>query len=124
VYGDDIATRKAFGETLAALAARPGVVVLDGEVSNSTYTEDFQEVAPDRFVELYIAEQCMAGVAVGLQALGKTVFAATFGAFMTRAYDFVRMAAVSQATCAWRARTPASRSVRTGRRRWRSRTWR
>jgi transketolase len=97
VYGDDIATRKAFGETLAALAARPGVVVLDGEVSNSTHTEDFQEVAPDRFVELYIAEQCMAGVAVGLQALGKTVFAATFGAFMTRAYDFVRMAAVSRA---------------------------
>ncbi|HEU4356014.1 MAG TPA: transketolase, partial [Actinomycetota bacterium] len=96
-YEDGIATRKAYGETLAALAVRPDVVVLDGEVSNSTYTEDFQEVAPDRFVELYIAEQCMAGVAVGLQALGKTVFAATFGAFVTRAYDFVRMAAVSRA---------------------------
>jgi transketolase len=97
-YEDGVATRKAFGETLAALAVRPDVVVLDGEVSNSTYTEDFQAVAPDRFVELYIAEQCMAGVAVGLQALGKTVFAATFGAFLTRAYDFVRMAAVSRAT--------------------------
>jgi transketolase len=97
VFQDGIATRKAFGETLAALAARPDVVVLDGEVSNSTYTEDFQEVAPGRFVELYIAEQCMAGVAVGLQALGKTVYAATFGAFLTRAYDFVRMAAVSRA---------------------------
>lgn len=96
-YEDGIATRKAFGETLAAMAARPGLVVLDGEVSNSTHTEDFQKVAPDRFVELYIAEQCMAGVAVGLQALGKTVFAATFGAFLTRAYDFVRMAAVSRA---------------------------
>jgi transketolase len=96
-YEDGIATRKAFGETLAALAARPDVVVLDGEVANSTYTEDFQAVAPDRFVQLYIAEQCMAGVAVGLQVLGKTVYAATFGAFLTRAYDFVRMAAVSRA---------------------------
>jgi transketolase len=96
-YEDGIATRKAFGETLAALAARNDVVTLDGEVSNSTYTEDFQRVAPERFIELYIAEQCMAGVAVGLQALGKTVFAATFGAFLTRAYDFIRMAAVSRA---------------------------
>jgi transketolase len=96
-YEDAIATRKAFGETLAALAADPDVVVLDGEVSNSTYTEDFQEVAPERFVELYIAEQCMLGVAVGLQALGKRVFAATFGAFLSRAYDFIRMAAVSRA---------------------------
>ncbi len=96
-YEDGIATRKAFGEALAALAARPEVVVLDGEVSNSTYTEDFQEVAPERFLELYIAEQCMTGVAVGLQALGKVPYAATFGAFLTRAYDFVRMAAVSRA---------------------------
>ncbi len=96
-YEGDVATRKAFGEDLAALAARPDVVVLDGEVSNSTYTEDFQAVAPERFVELYIAEQCMAGVAVGLQVLGKVPFAATFGAFLTRAYDFVRMAAVSRA---------------------------
>jgi len=96
-YEGDVATRKAFGETLAALAALPDVVVLDGEVSNSTYTEDFQAVAPERFVEIYIAEQCMAGVAVGLQVLGKVPYAATFGAFLTRAYDFVRMAAVSRA---------------------------
>jgi len=96
-YDEAIATRKAFGETLAALAARGDVVVLDGEVSNSTYTEDFQKVAPERFFELFIAEQCMAGVGVGLQALGKNSFAATFGAFLTRAYDFVRMAAVSRA---------------------------
>jgi len=98
VYGESIASRKAFGETLAALAARPDVVVLDGEVANSTHTEDFQKVAPERFIELFIAEQCMAGVAVGLQALGKVVYAATFGAFLTRAYDFVRMAAVSRAS--------------------------
>src|SRR5207245_1683987 len=81
----------------AALAARRDVVVLDGEVANSTHTEDFQKAAPDRFFEIYIAEQCMAGVAVGLQALGKVAFAATFGAFFTRAYDFVRMAAISRA---------------------------
>jgi len=96
-YDDAIATRKAFGETLAAMAANPGLVVLDGEVGNSTHTEDFQKVAPDRFLEMYIAEQCMVGAAVGLQVLGKTPFAATFGAFITRAYDFIRMAAVSRA---------------------------
>jgi len=92
-----VATRKAFGEALAALAARPDLVVLDGEVSNSTHTEDFQRVAPERFLEMYIAEQCMLGVAVGLQALGKAPVAATFGAFLTRAYDFIRMAAVGRA---------------------------
>jgi transketolase len=97
VYEDGIATRKAFGEALAALAARRDVVALDGEVSNSTYTEDFQKVAPDRFFEFYIAEQAMVGAAVGLQALGKDAFAATFGAFFARAYDFVRMAAISRA---------------------------
>jgi transketolase len=96
-YEDGIATRKAFGETLAALSARPDVVVLDGEVSNSTHTEDFQKVAPDRFFEMYIGEQGMLGAAVGMQAMGKVPFAATFGAFLTRAYDFIRMAAVSRA---------------------------
>jgi len=96
-YDDTVATRKAFGETLAAMAANPSVVVLDGEVGNSTHTEDFQKVAPDRFIEMFIAEQCMVGAAVGLQVLGKTPFAATFGAFITRAYDFIRMAAVSRA---------------------------
>jgi transketolase len=96
-YDDAIATRKAFGETLAALSARPDIVAVDGEVSNSTYTEDLQKVAPDRFVQGYIAEQNMLGMAVGMQVLGKTVFAATFAAFLTRAYDLIRMAAVSRA---------------------------
>jgi transketolase len=96
-YQKDQATRKAFGETLAAMSARPDIVVLDGEVSNSTHTEDFQKAAPDRFLEMYIGEQNMLGAAVGLQALGKVPFAATFGAFVTRAYDFVRMAAISRA---------------------------
>jgi transketolase len=97
VYTEPQATRKAFGESLAALAARPDVVVLDGEVANSTHTEDFQKAAPDRFFESYIAEQSMLGTAVGLQAMGKNAFAATFGAFLTRGYDFIRMAAISRA---------------------------
>ena len=96
-YTEAIATRKAFGETLAALSARPEVVAIDGEVANSTYTEDLQKVAPDRFVEGYIAEQNMLGMAVGMQVLGKVVFPATFAAFFTRAYDFIRMAAISRA---------------------------
>jgi transketolase len=96
-YEEAQATRKAFGEALAALAVRPDVVALDGEVANSTHTEDFQKVAPERFFEMYIAEQVMLGAAVGFQALGKNPFAATFGAFLTRGYDFVRMAAVSRA---------------------------
>src|SRR5439155_15572694 len=98
-YDGDAATRKAFGETLAALAPTVGdLVVLDGEVANSTHTEDFQKAAPDRFFEMYIGEQNMLGVAVGLQALGKMPFAATFAAFLSLAYDFVRMGAISRAT--------------------------
>ena len=97
VYAEAIATRKAFGETLAALAVRGDVVAIDGEVANSTHTEDLQKVAPDRFVESYIAEQNMLGMAVGMQVLGKVVFPATFAAFLTRAYDFIRMAAISRA---------------------------
>ena len=97
VYAEAIATRKAFGETLAALAVRGDVVAIDGEVANSTHTEDLQKVAPDRFVESYIAEQNMLGMAVGMQVLGKVVFPATFAAFFTRAYDFIRMAAISRA---------------------------
>jgi transketolase len=96
-YDAPQATRKAFGEALAALAVRPDIVALDGEVANSTHTEDFQKVAPERFFEMYIAEQVMLGAAVGFQAVGKNPFAATFGAFLTRGYDFVRMAAVSRA---------------------------
>jgi transketolase len=97
-YDKDVATRKAFGETLAAMGGgRPDIVVLDGEVSNSTHTEDFQKAWPDRFFEMYIGEQNMLGAAVGLQAMGKVSFAATFGAFLTRAFDFIRMAAVSRA---------------------------
>jgi transketolase len=97
-YTEAVPTRKAFGEALAWLAGhRPDLVVLDGEVGNSTHTDDFQAVAPERFVEMYIAEQALVGAQTGLQALGKTAFVATFGAFLTRAYDQVRMGAISRA---------------------------
>ena len=97
-YDAPVATRKAFGEALAWLAATdPDVVALDGEVGNSTYTEDAAAVAPDRFVQMYIAEQCMVGVQTGLQAMGKKAFAATFGAFLARAADQIRMGAISRA---------------------------
>jgi transketolase len=97
-YDGPIATRKAFGEALAWLAGRrQDLVVLDGEVGNSTHTEDVEAVAPRRFVQLYIAEQCMLGVQTGLQAYGKVAFAATFGAFLSRAYDQIRMGSISRA---------------------------
>jgi transketolase len=97
--GSKVATRKAYGEALAALGGADGeVVALDGEVSNSTYSEIFGDEHPDRFFEMYIAEQQMIAAAVGLQVLGWKPFASTFAAFMSRAYDFVRMAAISRAT--------------------------
>src|SRR5712692_1317198 len=97
-YTEPIATRKACGEALAALgAARKDVVVLDAEVSNSTYAEDFKKTAPDRFFEMYIAEQQMVAAAVGMQVVDLVPFASTFAAFFTRAYDFIRMAAISRA---------------------------
>ena len=97
--GEEVSTRKAYGEALAALGGDDAtVVVLDGEVSNSTYSEIFQQAHPERFLEMYIAEQQMVAAAVGIQVLGWKPFASTFAAFMSRAYDFVRMAAVSRAT--------------------------
>ena len=97
--GSEVATRKAYGDALAALgSARGDVVAVDGEVSNSTFAEIFKAAHPDRFFEMYIAEQQMAAAAVGLQARGYRVFASSFAAFHSRAYDFVRMAAISRAT--------------------------
>ena len=69
------------------------VVALDGEVSNSTFAEIFRDAHPERFVEMYIAEQQMVAAAVGMQVLGWKPFSSTFAAFLSRAYDFVRMAA-------------------------------
>jgi transketolase len=97
--GSKVATRKAYGEALAAVgSARGDVVAVDGEVSNSTFAEIFKKAHPDRFFEMYIAEQQMAAAAVGLQARGYRVFASSFAAFHSRAYDFIRMAAISRAT--------------------------
>ena len=98
-YGKDdkVATRKAFGDALRALASIPQVVALDGEVSNSTHTDEFAESEPGRFFEIWIAEQQMVATAVGLSVRGYIPFASTFATFFTRAFDFIRMAAVSQA---------------------------
>ena len=96
--GDEVATRKAYGEALAALGGMRGdVVALDGEVSNSTYSQFFHEEHPDRYFEMYIAEQQMIAAAVGMQVRGWRPFASTFAAFLSRAADFVRMAAISRA---------------------------
>jgi len=96
--GEEVATRRAYGDALAALGSAQGdVVALDGEVSNSTYAEIFRDAHPDRYFEMYIAEQQMVAAAVGLQTRGWKPFASTFAAFLSRAYDFIRMAAISQA---------------------------
>ncbi len=97
--GTKEATRKAYGDAITALgSSMPEMVALDAEVSNSTHADEFKKAHPDRFFEMYIAEQQMLGAAVGLGVLGKKVFASTFAAFFTRAYDQIRMAAVSNAT--------------------------
>ena len=99
--GTKEATRKAFGDALVALGKADGrVVAIDGEVGNSTYTEEFAKALPDRFFQAYIAEQQMVAIAVGMQVRDWKPFAATFAAFLARAYDFVRMAAVSRANLA------------------------
>jgi transketolase len=96
--GSEVATRKAYGEAITALGGGRGdVVVLDGEVNNSTFAELFEQAHPERYFEMFIAEQQMVAAAVGLQVRGWRPFASTFAAFLTRAYDFIRMAAVSRA---------------------------
>ncbi|MEP7160174.1 MAG: transketolase [Dermatophilaceae bacterium] len=94
--GDKVATRVAFGAAIAALAARPEVVVVDGEVGNSTHAEEFGKVAPERYFEMFIAECQLVATAVGFAVRGYVPFAATFAVFFSRAYDFIRMAGISQ----------------------------
>lgn len=98
--GDKVATRVAFGKALAALGVRPDVVALDAEVGNSTHAEDFQKAHPERYFQTYIAEQQMIATAVGMAVRGYRPYATTFAAFLTRAHDFIRMAAVSEVTMA------------------------
>ncbi|MFF8914034.1 transketolase [Streptomyces sp. NPDC015032] len=94
--GESVATRVAFGKALAAIGARPDIVALDAEVGNSTHAEDFGKAHPERYFQTYIAEQQMIAAAVGMAVRGYRPYATTFAAFLTRAHDFIRMAAVSQ----------------------------
>ena len=95
--GEKVATRKAYGDALKALGAIPEVVAMDGEVSNSTHADEFAKAYPERFFEMFIAEQQLVATAVGMSVRGYRPFASTFAAFFSRAYDFIRMAAISQA---------------------------
>jgi transketolase len=95
--GAKVATRKAYGDALKAVGTRPDVVGLDGEVSNSTFADEFAQAYPERYFEMFIAEQAMVAAAVGISTRGYRPFASTFAAFMSRAYDFIRMAAISLA---------------------------
>jgi transketolase len=96
--GDVVPVRRGYGEALVALGgSRDDLVALDADVGHSTYTSLFADAYPERFFEMYVAEQQMIATAVGLQARGWTVFASTFAAFLCRAHDFLRMAALSNA---------------------------
>ncbi|TWU62176.1 transketolase [Crateriforma conspicua] len=96
--GDKVATRDAYGNALNRLAAKyPQMVSLDGEVCNSTRSKRFRDEYPDRFFEMFIAEQNMVGVATGMALCGKTPFVSTFAAFLTRAFDQIRMTPYSGA---------------------------
>jgi len=96
--GDEVATRHAYGTALARIfPAFPDMVVLDAEVSNSTFSELFRKTYPGRFFEMYIAEQNMVGAALGLSRRGKIPFVSTFAAFLTRAFDQIRMSQYSDA---------------------------
>jgi len=96
-FDGPIATRQAFGQALKALGdARGDVVAVDGEVGNSTFTEIFGKAHPERFFEMYIAESQMVAAAMGLARRGLKAYGSTFAAFMSRAYDFIRMGAISR----------------------------
>lgn len=95
--GEEVATRAAFGAAVSALAARPEIVVVDGEVGNSTHAGEFKDAAPERYFEMFIAEQQLIASAIGLSVRGYIAYAASFAAFLiSRPYDFIRMAGVSQ----------------------------
>jgi transketolase len=95
--GEEVATREAYGDGLAKVVGLdPRVIALDGDTKNSTFSEKVLKSSPDHFLEMFIAEQNMVGVAMGLAARGRIPFVSTFAAFLTRAYDQIRMAAVSR----------------------------
>lgn len=92
-----MATREAYGEALKLVSVDTNVVALDAETSNSTYAEKMKEVSPERFYEMYIAEQNMISAAVGMSKIGYIPFASSFAAFLTRTFDQIRMAQYSEA---------------------------
>jgi transketolase len=95
--GESVATREAYGDALVKAAEKDSrIVALDGDTKNSTFSEKLLKAYPQRFFEMFIAEQNMVGVATGLAARGKIPFISTFAAFLTRAYDQIRMAGVSR----------------------------
>ena len=95
--GQKVATREAYGSALRKLGAiNPSIIALDGDTKNSTHSEQLLKEYPGRFIECFIAEQNMVGMAVGLSVLGKTAFVSTFACFLTRAYDQIRMASISR----------------------------
>jgi transketolase len=95
--GEMVATREAYGDALVQIAAKdPRILALDGDTKNSTYSEKLLKAHPEQFLEMFIAEQNMVGVAMGLASRGKIPFVSTFAAFLTRAYDQIRMAGVSR----------------------------
>ena len=95
-FGKEVATREAVGHSLAEIGkTNENVVCTDGDVENSTHTEFFQKVAPNRFFEMYIAEQNMVGATMGFAATGKIAFTSTFACFFTRAADFIRLAGLA-----------------------------
>lgn len=97
-FGKPTATREAYGAALVALARdEDNLVVLDAEVGNSTYAQTFQKEYPERFFEMFIAEQNMVGAAVGLAQRGKLPFVSTFAVFFSRAADQIRMSSYSNA---------------------------
>jgi transketolase len=94
---EQVATREAYGTALAKLGTLDGrVVALDADVGNSTFSERFEKIHPDRFYQAYIAEQGMVGAAMGLASRGAIPFPSTFACFLTRAYDFIRMSGISE----------------------------
>ena len=123
--GDKVATRQGLRRgPWPRRRPRPTSSALDGEVSNSTYATSSRRPTPTGTSRCSSPSSSWLPPRSGSAVRGYTPFASTFAAFFTRAYDFIRMAAISQATCGCPAPTPASRSARTARRRWRWRTWR
>lgn len=95
--GKKLSPRKAFGYALEALGRKSSAIVaLDADVKNSTYSDIFEAEFPERFIQCFIAEQAMVGIATGLVQRNLIAFASTFGAFFARAYDQIRMAAIGQ----------------------------